>query len=349
MEPINSAMKPPRPMPVNENLEWDGNIKFGILPQWSTPVLAPASLTTLTLDQAIEHELKHGRKLDPNMDPKRLRRTISNRLSAQRSRIRIVHYIHVMEKIVKDLQESISFVKSQIESHKEKQKSLVVQNDNLQQEVEICANEIKLRQTKLEAQKLELQNLKELEKNMQKRQHGYSTGLQPLPDYSFNQPNLEQIQSFGFHQYGHVQQLPISGFDPFYQQQCPSSSGLVQSSHINLQRSSAGPSGTKQLLSSDINGSSQQPTSELNQEQADIDQARERRLELGMPPELVVAAVLRSRFVVTGDWGSEPQLLAAAFSVGEESRGLAGGGCVFLLELGVESWNRRGEKCRDYG
>ncbi|KAL2511261.1 Uncharacterized protein Adt_16861 [Abeliophyllum distichum] len=239
-------MKPPRPKPANGNLEWDGTIKLGILSQWSTPVLAPASLTTLTLDQAIEHELKYGRKLDPNMDPKRLRRTISNRLSAQRSRLRIVHYIHVMEKIVKDLQYPIYII------------------CDLLHFIYIVA--------KLEAQKLELQNLKELEKNMQKLQHEYSTGLQPLPDYSFNQPNLEQIQSFGFHQFGHVQQLPISGFDPFYQQQCPSSSGLVQSSHINLQRSSAGPSGTKQLLSSDINGSSQQPTSELNQEQADIDQ-----------------------------------------------------------------------------
>lgn len=92
-----------------------------------------------------------------------------------------------------------------------------------------------------EAMKHELQHLKELTKYMQ----------------------------LGFCQYGNVQQLT---FDTLYQQQCPTTSGYVQSRHTNLQGFSAAPSSTNHLWSSDINGSSQKPTSGLYNELADTDQ-----------------------------------------------------------------------------
>lgn len=58
---------------VNEE-EQDVKMKVALqLP----PPLPPTSETrkaTLNLDKAIEYELKHGRKLDPKMDRKKLRR-----------------------------------------------------------------------------------------------------------------------------------------------------------------------------------------------------------------------------------------------------------------------------------
>ncbi|CAI9781490.1 unnamed protein product [Fraxinus pennsylvanica] len=225
--------------PISET--WDGTFKFGILSQWSTPGRPRATRKTFSLDEAIEHELKSGRKIDRDMDPMKLRRIISNKLSAQRTRMRILEYIQALEEMVNRNQAMISHLKRQVESCKNGNKMLVMHKENLQRQFKFFENESKRGQVEHEAMKHELQHLKEISKDMQ----------------------------LGFCQYGNVQQLP---FDPLYQQQCPSTSGHVQSSHTNLQGYSAAPSGRNYLWSSNINGSCQQSTSELNIELADTDQ-----------------------------------------------------------------------------
>ncbi|XP_059302658.1 transcription factor HY5-like [Lycium ferocissimum] len=57
----------------------------------------------LSLDEAIDFELKHG-YVDSSVDLKKLKRTISNRLSAQRTYIKRNEYIAELEKKVKDLE-----------------------------------------------------------------------------------------------------------------------------------------------------------------------------------------------------------------------------------------------------
>ncbi|EPS67439.1 hypothetical protein M569_07336, partial [Genlisea aurea] len=48
----------------------------------------------VSLDEAVKYELKYGRRLKAAaVDRRKLRRTISNRLSAQRSRMKRAQYI----------------------------------------------------------------------------------------------------------------------------------------------------------------------------------------------------------------------------------------------------------------
>nr|GMD61225.1 basic leucine zipper 34-like [Ipomoea batatas] len=62
-------------------------------------------MAPLTLEQLIKYESSQGRRVDPSMDLTKLRKTISNRLSAQRCRNKKAHYMQEMEKKVTDLQE----------------------------------------------------------------------------------------------------------------------------------------------------------------------------------------------------------------------------------------------------
>ncbi|XP_073139547.1 uncharacterized protein [Henckelia pumila] len=92
----------------------------------------------LTLDEAMEHEMKHGSLFnDPNnMDLNKIRRIISNRLSAQRSRIKTINYTRDSEKMVKDLSDLISSLASQVKSFKEKKKLLELENNSLRRELD---------------------------------------------------------------------------------------------------------------------------------------------------------------------------------------------------------------------
>ncbi|KAG8372603.1 hypothetical protein BUALT_Bualt12G0083800 [Buddleja alternifolia] len=163
---------------------------------------APANpRAILTLDKAIENELNHGRKLGPNMDIKKLRRTISNRLSAKRSRIRKSQYIKDMEKTVNHLQELISSLTPQIESHKEKQKLLILENDSLQKLVEIRSNESKLHELELEKKKNEVYKLKEVEKIVNKDKHDSSSRSQQMQDLSLEKFMAQPYLSLQFYRF----------------------------------------------------------------------------------------------------------------------------------------------------
>ncbi|KAL7152230.1 hypothetical protein ABFS83_04G083300 [Erythranthe nasuta] len=118
----------------------------------------------LTLDEAIEYELKHGRRLDPNMDQRKLRRTVSNRLSAERSRIKKVKYIDQMEKTVIELEKLILFLTPQVETQLENKKELMEENESLQKLAAIRLNESKLAELEVERKQAEIARLKELEK-----------------------------------------------------------------------------------------------------------------------------------------------------------------------------------------
>ncbi|KAL8055903.1 hypothetical protein ABFX02_04G085500 [Erythranthe guttata] len=118
----------------------------------------------LTLDEAIEYELKHGRRLDPNMDQRKLRRTVSNRLSAQRSRIKKVKYIDQMEKTVIELEKLVLFLTPQVETEIENKKELMEENESLQKLAAIRLNESKLAELEVEKKQAEIARLKELEK-----------------------------------------------------------------------------------------------------------------------------------------------------------------------------------------
>ncbi|KAG6409911.1 hypothetical protein SASPL_127953 [Salvia splendens] len=128
--------------------------------------MAPAAETqtrkaTINLDKAIAYELKHGRKLDPKMDTKKLRRTVSNRLSAQRSRVRKAQQIHDMESKVTELENTITMVRLRVESVKENRRVLQQQNEALERLVQIRLQEANVAQMVAEKNKAELGRLKD--------------------------------------------------------------------------------------------------------------------------------------------------------------------------------------------
>ncbi|CAA0841838.1 Basic leucine zipper 34 [Striga hermonthica] len=145
----------------------------------------------LTLDKAVEHELKNGRILDPHIDQKKLRRTISNRLSAQRSRLRKNQYINDMEKMVLDLEKLISILTPRVKSYEEKRTLLLVQNNSLQNVLELHLNESKRSEIEVQLKQAEVFRLREIEKieqqvngSRQSSQLGYC--LQALHKFEVN-------------------------------------------------------------------------------------------------------------------------------------------------------------------
>ncbi|KAL9169525.1 hypothetical protein ABFS82_04G084700 [Erythranthe guttata] len=168
----------------------------------SSNLASPANDThpraALTLDEAIEYELKHGRRLDPNMDQRKLRRTVSNRLSAQRSRIKKVKYIDQMEKTVIELEKLILFLTPQVESQIENKKELMEENESLQKLVAIRLKKSKLAELEVEQKQAEIARLKEREKTAKRNIHGERlkqiTTAHPYAKLGYNYENDDEQQ-----------------------------------------------------------------------------------------------------------------------------------------------------------
>ncbi|TMW84907.1 hypothetical protein EJD97_024149 [Solanum chilense] len=69
-----------------------------------TPIEYESINNIPTLEEAVNLELKNG-QVDPNVNMKKLRRTISNRLSAQRTRMRKIEYTDRLKREAKNLEE----------------------------------------------------------------------------------------------------------------------------------------------------------------------------------------------------------------------------------------------------
>ncbi|KAJ8559462.1 hypothetical protein K7X08_003520 [Anisodus acutangulus] len=123
----------------------------------------------LALDEAMDFELKHV-NIDPNVDLKKLRRTISNRLSAQRARNKRVDYIAELEKKVKNLEGRIAFDTPEIENEKDKYKMLKLEGQMLREQLDSVTDKSKLLTVEIEENKLELRRLKGLPKAL-KNEH----------------------------------------------------------------------------------------------------------------------------------------------------------------------------------
>ncbi|XP_027771123.1 paramyosin, long form-like [Solanum pennellii] len=115
-----------------------------------------------SLEEALNSEIKHG-QVDPNMNMKKLRRTISNRLSAQRSRMKKTEYMDLLKKEAKDLDEKIAFLGRKIENDKDNNKKLQLENQMLQLQLDSITNKSNLLAVQNEELEAELKRLKEPE------------------------------------------------------------------------------------------------------------------------------------------------------------------------------------------
>ncbi|QHO27890.1 hypothetical protein HN51_024847 [Arachis hypogaea] len=101
-------------------------------------------------------------KFDPNMDPKKINKMISNRLSAQRSRQRKVRYLLNLEEQMKIFQEKVTILRTQITSYTNQKQLLMSEQTMLRQKLEAIEKEKSLRNAETEKKNAELKILKEL-------------------------------------------------------------------------------------------------------------------------------------------------------------------------------------------
>ncbi|KZV25753.1 basic leucine zipper 61-like [Dorcoceras hygrometricum] len=125
----------------------------------------PQNPCPLTLDEAMEYEKNHGRLFNgPNVDLTKIRRTVSSRLSARRSRIKMTNYTRDLEKKVMELEGLKSEQTTQLEIYEEKNKLLQLENDYLGKELEQRTNESSNLEIGIEENRAEIKRVKELEK-----------------------------------------------------------------------------------------------------------------------------------------------------------------------------------------
>ncbi|KAA8549441.1 hypothetical protein F0562_001086 [Nyssa sinensis] len=156
----NKDLKIENPSPPS-----DKNTSIGV------SVLASANGgISIKTDQSINFETKWGHKIDPNMDPKKLRRIISNRNSAQKSRMKKFQYVNDMEKKVKDLQVEVAVLSPLVAYEKHHAKLLQMENDILQQNLNSFIERSKLAFALMEEIKAEMKMLKELQMIQQGKQ-----------------------------------------------------------------------------------------------------------------------------------------------------------------------------------
>ncbi|KAJ6670996.1 ACTIVATOR OF SPOMIN LUC3 [Salix viminalis] len=80
-------------------------------------------------------QTRAARAIDPNMDPKKLKRVISNRVSAQKSRLKRLQYLADIERKVKALEEEIAALSPQVALYKSHNQALKMEQRMLSMEM----------------------------------------------------------------------------------------------------------------------------------------------------------------------------------------------------------------------
>ncbi|KAM7522047.1 hypothetical protein LguiA_011949 [Lonicera macranthoides] len=119
--------------------------------------------STILREEAIENDLKCGPKTDLDInDDKKFRRMMSNRLSAQRSRIRKTLHINDLENQVKDLQALNSILSPRIDREKQQQAMMQMENDFIQQKLGYLTQLSERSNAEIEEKKAEVKRLKDV-------------------------------------------------------------------------------------------------------------------------------------------------------------------------------------------
>ncbi|KAF5470404.1 hypothetical protein F2P56_010922 [Juglans regia] len=104
------------------------------------------------------------------MDPKKMKRIISNRVSAQKSRMKKLHYVTDMERKVKALEAQIAVLSPQVALYKNQQRLLQMEQRSLnQQMLHFSTNKI-FRDAEIEENKAEVNRLRQLHLSQKQQQ-----------------------------------------------------------------------------------------------------------------------------------------------------------------------------------
>ncbi|XP_040993885.1 bZIP transcription factor 30-like [Juglans microcarpa x Juglans regia] len=146
----------------NASLSSDDAIAVNIVASASDPSKAE------TLNGTVR--IRWGKNLNPNMEPKKMKRIISNRVSAQKSRMKKLQYVTDMERKVKALEAQIAVLSPQVALYKNQQCLLQMEQRSLnQQMLHFNTNKI-LRDAEIEENKTEVNRLRQLHLSQKQQQ-----------------------------------------------------------------------------------------------------------------------------------------------------------------------------------
>ncbi|KAG8494905.1 hypothetical protein CXB51_012389 [Gossypium anomalum] len=115
-------------------------------------------------------QVRGGHLPEQNMDPKKLKRVISNRLSAQRSRIRKIQRLCDMEKKVQSLETLVAVLSSKVQREKDKQFLLRIEQRELRERIEAFANRETMVDARIEKRRAEIESLRQPQFTSQQQQ-----------------------------------------------------------------------------------------------------------------------------------------------------------------------------------
>ncbi|KAJ7959849.1 Basic-leucine zipper transcription factor family protein [Quillaja saponaria] len=135
-----------------------------------------------------------------NMDPKKLKRILSNRVSAQKSRMKKIQYVTDTENKVKDLQAQIDLLSPEVAAYKNHHQMLILEHQGLNQKLTACTQKKTLTEAEIEKNKVEVNRLRELHKKQREQMQAlaaeimnWETGSELMSKGNQNQSGLEQL------------------------------------------------------------------------------------------------------------------------------------------------------------
>ncbi|KAH7290670.1 hypothetical protein KP509_30G058800 [Ceratopteris richardii] len=130
--------------------------------------------------------------VDANLDPKRAKRILANRQSAQRSRVRKLQYIAELERTVNVLQDEVSALSPQVAYLDRHRVLLNVENSAMKQRIAALAQEKLFKDAQNEALKIEVHRLRQVYQQQQK-----FVSSQPVTSQDSSQPQFNDEASSG--------------------------------------------------------------------------------------------------------------------------------------------------------
>ncbi|GMG98547.1 hypothetical protein Nepgr_000387 [Nepenthes gracilis] len=127
---------------------------------------------------------------DPVGDPKRVKRILANRQSAQRSRVRKVQYVSQLERTITSLQHEVSRLSPRV-AYLDRQRMLLnVENSALKAKIAALAQDKIFKDAHQEALRREIERLRQLyyHQTLRKAENSISPASPPLPVAAVAQP-----------------------------------------------------------------------------------------------------------------------------------------------------------------
>ncbi|GAB2284442.1 hypothetical protein Dimus_018895 [Dionaea muscipula] len=158
----NKAMPVPMPMPMPTPMDQEKQQQQQIQQQQQVrqPKVEPGEVESSCKD---EPPLPSNNTPDPiNIDPKRVKRILANRQSAQRSRVRKLQYISDLERSVTALQTEVSALSPRVAFLDHQRLILNVDNSALRQRIAALAQDRLFKDAHQEALKKEIERLRQI-------------------------------------------------------------------------------------------------------------------------------------------------------------------------------------------